>query len=291
MKRFIPLVILFLIGTAANAASIGSKPTLTLTGAREVIAAAHEYAKMHDAPGGAIAVVDDSGSLVAMERLDNTFPAAPDISVGKARTAAYFKRATRGIEETINNGRVTMTTLAQITYFTPLAGGVPLLVDGQVVGAVGVSGAASAQQDDEIAQAAADAFAAGLAEVAARVEYFPADAVRAAFADGTSSLIANEAFRVNPSRRDGPGEAEIHSTDSDIFYVLHGSAEVVTGGEIVTPRKASATEIRGPSIVGGTAQRIGSGDVLSIPRGVAHWFKTVEAPFTYFVVKTTAQSG
>lgn len=291
MKFPATVVSLLLIGLAAHAEPTGNKPTLALEGAREVVSAALEYAKAHDAPGGAIAVVDDGGSIVALERLDGTFPAAPNISVGKARTAAYFKRATRIIEDTINKGRVTMTTLPDVTYFTPLAGGVPLTVNGQVIGAVGVSGAASAQQDDEIAQAAADAFAARLAKVAATVDYFPAKAVRAAFADGKSSLIANEEFRVNPSRRDGPGEAEVHSVDTDIFYVLSGSATVVTGGEMVAPRSVSATEIRASSIAGGAEQRIESGDVLTIPRGVPHWFKTVRAPFTYYVVKTTVQGG
>lgn len=286
-----PVFFLLLLAPAAHADPTGSKPTLTLEGARAVVAAALEYAKAHDAPGGAIAVVDDGGSIVAIERLDGTFPAAPNISIGKARTAAYFKRATRGIEDTINKGRVTMTTLPDVTYFTPLAGGVPLTVNGAVIGAVGVSGAASAQQDDEIAQAAADAFAAQFGKAAASVGYFPAEAVRAAFAAGNSSLVANGEFRVNPSRRDAPGEAEVHTADTDIFYVLGGSATVVTGGELVEPRNVSATEIRAASISGGTEQAIAAGDVLTIPRGVPHWFKSVAAPFTYYVVKSTAQGG
>lgn len=291
MKIAVSLIIFLLVGTNAGAAPTASKPTLTLEGARQVVAAALDYAKAHNSPGGAIAVVDDGGSIVALERLDGTFPAAPNISVGKARTAAFFKRPTRAIEDTINKGRVTMTTLPDVTYFTPLAGGVPLMVNGQIVGAVGVSGAASAQQDDEIAQAAADAFAAGLAKAAAKVDYFPASAVRAAFADGTLSLVANPDFRVNPSRRDGPGEAEVHVVDTDIFYVLKGSATVITGGEVVAARNISATEIRGASIDGGTELRIGSGDVLTIPRGVPHWFKTVKGPFTYYVIKSTVQGG
>jgi glc operon protein GlcG len=282
------LAMLPLTGPAAHAAATGSKPTLTLEGARAALAAALDYAKSHDAPGGAIAVVDDGGNLVALERLDGTFPAASAISIGKARTAAYFKRPTRGIEDAVNKGRFTMTTLPEVTYFTPLAGGVPLTVGGQVIGAVGVSGAASAQQDDEIAQAAADAFAAALARAARAVEHFPAEAVRAAFADGSVSLLANGEFRVNPSRRDGPGEAEIHVADTDIFYVLEGSAVVVTGGEVIAPRSISDSEIRGTAISGGAEQRIASGDVLAIPRGVPHWFKSVQAPFTYYVVKTTA---
>jgi glc operon protein GlcG len=291
MRKTNLFAVLLLAGAAAHAGPTGSKPTLTLEGARAVIAAALDYANTHEAPGGAIAVVDDGGSIVALERLDGTFPAAPDISVGKARTAAYFKRATRVIEDTINKGRVTMTTLPEVTFFTPLAGGVPLTLNGAVIGAVGVSGAASAQQDDEIAQAAADAFAGQLGKAAASVGYFPADVVRAAFADGTTSLVANGEFRVNPSRRDGPGEAEVHSIDTDIFYVLTGAATVVTGGELIAPRSVSATEVRATGITGGAEMRIASGDVLTIPRGVPHWFREVQAPFTYYVVKSTAAGG
>jgi glc operon protein GlcG len=79
------------------------------------------------------------------------------ISIGKARTAALFRRPTKAFEDIINKGRTAMTTLND---FTPLQGGVPIVIDGQVVGAVGVSGAASAQQDEEIAVAGANALAA-----------------------------------------------------------------------------------------------------------------------------------
>ena len=130
-----------------------------------------------------------------------------------------------------------------------------------------------------------------LAKSAAKVDYFPADAVRRAFADGKSSLLSNAEFRINPSRRDGPGEAEVHAVDTDIFYVLNGSATVVTGGEVVDPRTVSATEVRGTSIAGGAEQRIASGDIMTIPRGVPHWFKSVQTPFTYYVIKSTVQGG
>jgi glc operon protein GlcG len=113
-------------------------------------------AKSRNAPGGAIAVVDDGGNLIALERLDNTFAAGANISIGKARTAALFKRPTKAFEDIINKGRTAMTTLPD---FTPLQGGVPILIDGQIVGAVGVSGAASAQQDEDLAIAGAKALA------------------------------------------------------------------------------------------------------------------------------------
>src|SRR2546428_8432019 len=80
--------------------------------------------------------------------------AAGRISAGKARTAALFKKPTRAFEEIIGKGRTAMIALED---FTPLEGGIPLTVDGQIVGAVGVSGAASAQPDEALAVAAAGA--------------------------------------------------------------------------------------------------------------------------------------
>jgi uncharacterized protein GlcG (DUF336 family) len=127
---------------------------LTLEGAKKVIAAAVAEARSRNAPGAAIAVVDDGGNLIASERLDNTFAAGANISIGKARTAALFKRPTKAFEDIINKGRTAMATLPD---FTPLQGGVPILMDGQVVGAIGVSGAASAQQDEDLAIAGANA--------------------------------------------------------------------------------------------------------------------------------------
>jgi glc operon protein GlcG len=158
--KTLPLFISAVLATSAvQAADLSRQAVLTLDGAREVISQATAFAKANNAPGGAIAVVDAAGQLVSLERLDGTFPAASNVSIGKARTAALFRKPTRDFETLVNKGRITMTTLPDITPFTPLQGGVPIVVDGVVVGAIGVSGAASAQQDDDIAQAAADGFA------------------------------------------------------------------------------------------------------------------------------------
>src|SRR5688500_11343018 len=124
--------------TQANAQT-AQKRGLTLDGAKKVIAAAVTEARSKNAPGAAIAVVDEGGNLVAVERLDNTFAAGANISIGKARTAALFKRPTKFLEDVINKGRTAMTALND---FTPLQGGIPIIVDGQIIGAVGVSGAA-----------------------------------------------------------------------------------------------------------------------------------------------------
>ncbi len=147
--------------TVLTFSSVGSaqtveKKALTLDGAKKVIAAAMAEAKSKNAPGGAIAVVDEGGNLIAVERLDNTFAAGANISIGKARTAVLFQKPTKFFEDMINKGRTAITTLND---FTPLQGGIPIMVDGQIVGAVGVSGAASAQQDEELAIAGANALA------------------------------------------------------------------------------------------------------------------------------------
>ncbi|MGB7948889.1 MAG: heme-binding protein [Candidatus Binatia bacterium] len=151
----------FAMFTMLTLSSVGSAQTvqkgaLTLEGAKKVIAAAVAEAKSQNAPGGAIAVVDEGGNLIAVERLDNTFAAGANISIGKARTAALFKRPTKFFEDIINKGRTAMATL---TDFTPLQGGIPIILDGQIIGAVGVSGAASAQQDEELAITGANALA------------------------------------------------------------------------------------------------------------------------------------
>jgi glc operon protein GlcG len=135
----------------AATSAVKSKQALTLDGAKAVVARAAAEARRNNSPG-AIAVVDDGGALIYLERLDNTFPAGAAIAVGKARTAALFRRPTKAFEEIIKNGRTAMVALND---FTPLQGGEPIEVDGTVVGAVGVSGATSADMDEQIALAGA----------------------------------------------------------------------------------------------------------------------------------------
>jgi glc operon protein GlcG len=130
-----------------------SRPTLSLAGARAVADAAVAEARRLNAPGAAIAEVDDGGHLIFLVRLDDTFPAASRVAEGKARTAAVFRRPTKELEDAIVGGRSALLNVAD----APLQGGVPLIVDGHVVGAVGVSGAASAAQDTELAIAGAAA--------------------------------------------------------------------------------------------------------------------------------------
>jgi glc operon protein GlcG len=263
------------------------KPSLSLEGARRVIAAAKAEAAAKAAPGGVIAVVDDGGNLMALERLDGTFAAGANISIGKARTAALFRKPTRFFEEIINKGRTAMTALND---FTPLQGGVPITIDGRIVGGVGVSGAVSAQQDEELAMAGAAALAVmkSTASESAPATYLPRAQVDAAFAKG-SPLLENGEYKIHASRREHDGQAEIHTFDTDLVYVLQGTATLVTGGNAVEARSTGAGELRGSSIEGGESRRLSEGDVVVIPNGTPHLFKDVKNPFLYYVVKVTTR--
>lgn len=275
------LAITFGICAVATSAQTLSKKSITLEGARAVISGAKAFAKAANAPGGVIAVVDDGGNLVALERLDGTFTAGANISVGKAKTAVMFKRPTKFFEDIIKNGRTSMVALPD---FTPLQGGVPITVDGQIIGGVGVSGAASAQQDEELAMAGA-AMLSG--EKASSVTFLDSKTVNDAFAKGAvlSGGTNGENYMVHASRREKAGLAEVHDLDTDIIYVLDGTATVVTGGSSVDPKTIEAGEHRGTSIEGGETRQLKKGDVLIVPKGTPHWFRQVDGTFLYYVVK------
>src|ERR1041385_3419763 len=101
-------IVLLLSGAAVGAdAQVAQKNGLTIDGAKQVIAAAEAYAR-GKAGTAVIAVVDEGGNLMALERLDNTFAAGANISIGKARTAVLFKRPTKFFEDIIKNGRTSM---------------------------------------------------------------------------------------------------------------------------------------------------------------------------------------
>jgi len=122
--------------------------------AKKAIAAAEAEAKKNNWPV-AIAVVDTGGHLVAFSRLDNTQIGSVDIAIGKAVTANNLKRATKALQDGIAQGGANLRLLA-VKGITPLEGGVPIVVDGKIIGAVGVSGV-MANQDAEVAMAGAAA--------------------------------------------------------------------------------------------------------------------------------------
>jgi uncharacterized protein GlcG (DUF336 family)/mannose-6-phosphate isomerase-like protein (cupin superfamily) len=282
-------------------AQIVEKKSLDLNGAKKAIAAAADYAKKNNAPGGVIAVVDEGGNLMALERLDGTFAMGATISIGKARTAVLFKKPTRFFEELINKGRTAMTA---VDGFTPLIGGIPIVIDGQVVGGIGVSGAASANQDEELALAGANALMGGQAKIGAaamsnekpesvvpattaQATFVEPGKVSAAFAKGMP-LLETAGYKVHASRRVEPGQAEIHTLDTDVIYVVDGSATLVTGGKAIDAKEVAPNEIRGTKIEGGEEHQITKGEVIIIPNGVPHQFTAVKGELHYFVCKPTA---
>jgi glc operon protein GlcG len=129
---------------------LGTKQVLTLEAAKAIAAAAHAEAKKNGW-NMAICVVDDSGHLLYLERMDGTQLASVQVAQDKARTAALYKRPTKALEDAVAGGR---TVLLKLAGATPLEGGLPLLAGAEVVGAIGVSGA-SAPQDGQVAAAGA----------------------------------------------------------------------------------------------------------------------------------------
>ena len=126
------------------------KEVLTLALAKKIAAAAEQEANKNSWPV-VIAIVDDGGHLVYLQRIDATQTGSIDVAIQKARSAAAFKRPTKVWEEAVTGGRVTILGLPGTI---PIEGGVPLYRNDQLVGAIGVSGVRSAQ-DGQIAQAGA----------------------------------------------------------------------------------------------------------------------------------------
>jgi glc operon protein GlcG len=296
MRKFMSTAgALCLLLTAAGAsAQVVEQQGLTLEAANRVIDAAVAQARRNGV-GGAIAVVDTGGHVVALARLDGTFAASADISIGKARTAALFRKPTSFFENVINQGRTAMAALPPLPDFTPLQGGVPIMAGDEVIGAVGISGAASAKQDEEIAVHAVAAVEPTIADMGMTAAaatpptttFFDHDTVAAASAKG-QPLLEVPGYKVHASRRDAPGVAEVHLWETDVIYVLDGEATLVTGGTLVEPKATEPGQIRGPVIDGGTERHLAKGDVIVVPNNEPHWFKEVRAPFLYFVVKPIA---
>jgi len=122
--------------------------------------------------------------------------------------------------------------------------------------------------------------------LAAEVTYFPAHKVAAAFAKGAVLFDGQgRNYMVHASRREAAGQAEVHTRDTDIIYVLEGATTFVTGGTVVDGKTTALDEIRGTAIKDGESRRLGKGDVIIVPNGTPHWFKEVDGPVLYYVVK------
>ena len=154
MKSIISLAILIVLSTVLSItakAQLPTKQVLTLDTAKKIAAVAEAEARKRGATV-VIAVVDDGGYLLVLERLDDAQVASVDVGIAKAKTAAIFRRPSGVFEDQVKNGRIAALALPGAVA---LKGGVPIVVDGKVIGVVGVSGN-SPQEDEDIARAAAD---------------------------------------------------------------------------------------------------------------------------------------
>jgi len=152
MTLLVGLLCLILAPRAARAQlPNGYGASIGVETARKVAAAATAEGKKNGWTV-AVAIVDQAGELVLFERIDNTQAGSVKVAQEKARTAARFKRPTKAFEEALVGGRQAILGLPDVV---PLEGGIPLIIDGKIVGAIGVSGATS-QQDGVCAQAGAD---------------------------------------------------------------------------------------------------------------------------------------
>src|SRR5690349_21679154 len=145
------------VGAVSAQAQLPTKQVLTLDTARKIAAAAEAEAKRRGATV-VIAVVDDGGYLLVLERLDDTQAASVDVGIAKAKTAAIFRRPSGVFEDQVKNGRIAALALPGAVA---LKGGVPIIIEGKVIGAVGVSGN-SPQEDEDIAKVGADSIMAAI---------------------------------------------------------------------------------------------------------------------------------
>lgn len=150
-KAVVVALAVVLSAMAVNAqAQVVEKKALTLEAAKKIAGAAAAEAKKKNARV-VIVIVDDGGNLILLERLDDTQVASVNVGIGKARTAAIFRRPSKEFEDQIRTGRIAALALPGAT---PLQGGVPIIYEGKVIGAIGVSGETPAE-DEEIAKVGA----------------------------------------------------------------------------------------------------------------------------------------
>jgi uncharacterized protein GlcG (DUF336 family) len=152
LQMILTMLLLLVIGPVALQAQLPTKRVLTLNLAKKIAAAAEAEA-LRRGSTVVIAVVDDGGYLLVLERLDDTQVASVEVGIAKARTAAIFRRPSKVFEDQVKDGRVAALGLPGAA---PLQGGVPIIFEGKVIGAIGVSGN-TPQEDEDIAKVGAAA--------------------------------------------------------------------------------------------------------------------------------------
>lgn len=154
LKSALAAITLTLAATTSFAAELATRAALTLEVAKQISAAAEAEAAKNNWTV-AIAIVDEGGHLIHLAKIDNTQYGSVDVAIQKAQTSAAFKRPTKVFEDGIAGGR---NALIGLKGALPLEGGVPIIHDGKVIGAIGVSGVKSTE-DGQVAKAGADALA------------------------------------------------------------------------------------------------------------------------------------
>jgi len=245
------------VSKAGAAASFTTQaaPALSRALARRVSAAVGAECARRDVHP-VVAVVDEGGVLVDLWRPDGAQVASVGVATDKARTAAIYRRPSKDFEDQATGGRPSALHLARSV---PLQGGLPIVVDGHVIGAVGVSGATSADEDQELAGRGIAA-----AEQAPTATYLTASEVTQRFATG-GLLFEAPQYKVDAGRRTGGGPTEVHADEADVLRVVEGTATVEAGD---------------------ATHELAAGDVLVVPAGVPHTFTTTSDPFLYYVVKS-----
>ena len=160
-----------------------------------------------------VAVVDRGGELLYLWRPDDAQVASVGVATDKARTAAIYRRPSKDFEDQASGGRPSALHLARAV---PLQGGMPIVHDGAVIGAVGVSGASSADEDQELAVVGANALSRGGSNGAV---FFDAATVEQKFANG-GLLLETPDYKIDAGRRSGPGAPELHEREVDVMRVV-----------------------------------------------------------------------
>ena len=263
--------------------SVREVPALTYEGARAAAeAAGAEAARRGVAP--VASVVDSGGALIYLLRPDAAQVASVEVTTDKARTAAIYRRPSKAFEDQASGGRPSALHLARAV---PLQGGVPITHDDEVIGAIGVSGASSADEDNELAQVGADAVSADGRASGNGASFFSREEVEDKFREG-GLLLDTDAYKIDAGRRVEPGEVEYHDRVVDVMHVVEGTATVLTGGRMRDPHEVAPGELRASGVDGAERHELREGDVLAIPSGTPHQFVDVSDPFLYFVVKVEA---
>jgi uncharacterized protein GlcG (DUF336 family) len=154
LKHFLGALLITGLSASGASAQLAAKKSLTLAAAKQIAAAAETEA-MNNKWNVVIAILDEGANLLYLQRMDETQVGSVDVAIAKAQSAVKFKRPTKAFEDALVGGR---QAILKLPGAIPVEGGLPLVVDGRIIGAIGVSGVQS-NQDGVIAKAGADAAA------------------------------------------------------------------------------------------------------------------------------------